>query len=431
VFAKKRAIALAAVLAAGVASLTGCSGSTQASAGPVTINYWDWTPGMEKVVDVWNKDHPDIQVKFTKVVGADAPTKFLTAIKAGSGAPDIMQTEIQSVASFVANDALADISKYVGPDLKSQFPEALWNQVTLKSGALYTVPQNTGLMVFYYRTDVFKKYGLAVPKTWQEYADTARKLHAADPTAYLGNFSAPDAGWFTGLAQQAGGSWWSTNGGSWTSQIDDSATKKVANFWGGLVQEGVIDNKPNFTPEWNSRMASGALAGWVGAAWAPAILTGSAPDAAGKWAVAPLPQWDTASPATGTWGGAGLGVSSQSKHPEQAAKFVEWVNASKAGLTELIKDTGGLFPSSTTYAGDVLTAPPAYFSNQPDFWKVISGQVSTLQNFTYGPNTNVAYSAYSDAFGKAAEAKQASAFVSAGVQKTTQNDLEQSGFSKK
>jgi multiple sugar transport system substrate-binding protein len=436
-----RASVVAAV-AATTLGLVGCSspsepttagsGGSTTSSGPVTLTYWDWTPGMEKVVAEWNAANPGIQVNFTKVAGQEAPTKFLTAIKAGSGAPDIMLTEFQSIPTFVAQGALADISKSVDPSLKSQFSDASWNQVTLGTGAVYAVPQNSGLMMFYYRADVFDKYKLSVPKTWAEYADTARKLHKADPKSYLGTFSAGDPGWFVGLSQQAGASWWGVENGKWSVNVDQTGTQKVADFWGGLVQEGVIDNKPFFTPAFNQSLTDGTLAGWISGAWAGAIFIGSAPDAAGKWKVAPLPQWDAAAPGDGTWGGAGLGVSSQSKHPAEAAKFIQWVNASQPGLTSLLKATGGLFPSDMTNGPKVLTEPPAYFKDQTDFWTVVSGQASTLKPFTYGPNADLAYSAFTDAFGKAAEARTSTAFVDAvkTVNKTTVDDLAAKGFSK-
>jgi len=55
----------------------------------------------------------------------------------------------------------ADISKY-DDNLKSDFPAGNWNQVTLGGSALYGVPQDAAPMALFYRTDLFKKYGLTV-----------------------------------------------------------------------------------------------------------------------------------------------------------------------------------------------------------------------------------------------------------------------------
>ena len=81
------------------------------AAGPVELTFWTWAPNMDKVVEIWNQDHPDIQVTVNKQDGGDpAVTKLLTAIKAGKGAPDIMQAEYQKIPTLVSNDALADIA---------------------------------------------------------------------------------------------------------------------------------------------------------------------------------------------------------------------------------------------------------------------------------------------------------------------------------
>jgi multiple sugar transport system substrate-binding protein len=245
-----------AVLATTALITSGCSADAGSGSGggsgPVELTYWAWAPNLDKVVDIWNEKNPDIHVTVNKQDGGDpAVTKLLTAIKAGSGAPDLMQAEYQKIPTLVSADALADISDGAG-DLEDHFAGGVWSSVTLGGDALYAVPQDTGPMMFYYREDILKQFGLSVPTTWEEYADVARKLHAADPTKYLGTFSANDAGWFTGLAQQAGASWWSIDGDAWGVDIAGDATTKVADYWGGLVEEGVIDNKPMYTPDWNS-----------------------------------------------------------------------------------------------------------------------------------------------------------------------------------
>ena len=52
------------------------------------------------------------------------------------------------------------------------------------------------------RAGIFKKYGLTVPTTWAQYMSDAKKLHAANPNAYIAAFPANDAQWFAGLAWQ-------------------------------------------------------------------------------------------------------------------------------------------------------------------------------------------------------------------------------------
>ncbi|SDS04099.1 carbohydrate ABC transporter substrate-binding protein, CUT1 family [Paraoerskovia marina] len=419
---------LATACSGGEASTTG--EDDQSAAGPVDLTFWTWAPNMENVVEIWNDENPDIQVTVNKQDGGDpAVTKLLTAIQAGSGAPDIMQAEYQKIPTLVSSDALADIAGDVDPSIAEGFPEGVWNAVTLGSDAVYAVPQDSGPMEFYYRADVFEELGLDVPTTWDEYADVARAVQEADPEKYLGTFSATDAGWFTGLAQQAGASWWGIDGDAWSVSIDSEPTRRVAEYWGGLVEEGVIDNKPMYTPEWNAALNDGSQIGWLSAVWAPGVLQGNAPDTAGLWEMAPMPQWDSAAPATGNWGGSAVAVTTQSEHPAQAAEFISWLNTSQEAVDALVSEAG-IYPAYTPAQAGALSAPPEFFSNQPDFYELAGEIAQTAGSFTYGPNVNVAYSAYNDEFGRAAEARSQSEFLQAveSMQSVTFDDLESSGF---
>ncbi|PPK98420.1 multiple sugar transport system substrate-binding protein [Kineococcus xinjiangensis] len=432
----KTAAKALATVAAAMLLATGCSGSSTEASGsggsdePVKLTYWTWTPNMDQVVAKWNEQNPDVQVTVNKQDGGDAAvTKLLTAIKAGSGAPDIMQAEYQAVPTLVAADALADISEELDGDVADKFPESAWEAVTLGSDAVYGVPQDSGPMMFFYRADLFEQYGIEVPTTWDEYAEAARKIKAADPSKFLGTFSAADPGWFTGLSQQVGASWWGVDGDTWQVDVDSEATKKVASYWGGLVEEGVIDNTPMYTPEWNAALNDGTQVAWLGAVWGPGVLEGNAESTKGKWKVAPLPNWDAATPANGNWGGSATSVTSQSKHPEAATEFITWLNTDPEAV-KLLAGTANVYPAATDARANALTEPPAFFADQPDFYDIAAEAAEAANPFTYGPNVNVAYSAYKDAFGKAAEAKSAAEFPKAveAVQETTVEDMQNSGF---
>ena len=169
-------------------------------------------------------------------------------------------------------------------------------------------------MMFYYRADMFTQSASRCPTTWDEYAETARALHAADPTKYLGTFSANDPGWFAGLAQQAGAKWWAIDGDAWRSASTTSRTQKVADYWGGLVAEGAIDNQPMYTPEWNAgaqqRHADRLARRRLGPGRARRA-TPPTPRASGGRAAAAV---DARASANGNWGGSSTAVTTQSKH---------------------------------------------------------------------------------------------------------------------
>ncbi len=425
ILAGATAVGLTSTLAA-----CGSSGSDSGkTSGPVKLTYWSWAPGMEKVAAIWNKKNPDIKVTVSKQAsGGEIVTKLITAKKAGN-APDLMQVEYQSLPTLVSNDVLADIAKYA-KNTKAQFADGMWQMVTLGTDALYAVPQDAGPLMFYYREDLFKKYGLKVPTTWDEFAKTARAAKKAAPDAYLTTFSSNDPGLFAGLAQQAGGKWWTVDsGGKWTVGIDDAGTKKVAEFWGGLVEEGVLDNRPMYTPAWNNALNKGTHLAWVSAVWAPGVLVSSAPDTKGKWRMAPLPQWSAGENTTGSWGGSSTGVSTDSKNAEAAAKFARWLNTDPEALAALVK-YAGIYPAATAaQSGDVLQTPE-FFPNQKDFYADAAKIAQTTVASSWGPNVQTAYQTFNDDFGAACKAKKKAQFMSAlnTMQGKTFQDMKKSGF---
>jgi multiple sugar transport system substrate-binding protein len=430
----RRLVTIPVAVTLGATALAGCGSSDDddsgAGSGPVSLTYWAWAPGMDKVVDLWNrgqgkKDRIEVTVK-KQASGDTLVTKILTAHKAEK-APDLVQAEYQALPTLVSNDALADIAGDVD-GVEDKFAEGVWQQTTLGSDAVYAIPQDSGPMMFYYREDLFEKYGLEVPETWEQFAETARALKKKAPQTDLTTFSANDSGLFAGLAQQAGAKWWTTKGDTWKVGIDDAASRKVADFWGGLVKEGAIDNQPMYTPAWNKAMNTGKQIAWVSAVWAPGTLTTAAPDTKGKWAMAPLPQWTAGDDVTGSWGGSSTAVTTDSKHRSAAAKFASWLNTDPAALTALAKE-GGIYPAATTaQTSDAFAEPPAYFSNQPDFYTQAAAIAKTAAPSAWGPNVNVAYTTFNDAFGAAAKNRSDFGAALTEMQDETVADLEKQGF---
>ncbi|MGA6876621.1 extracellular solute-binding protein [Streptomyces pratensis] len=427
------AVSTAAALAA-TALLSGCGtddgGDEPAASGPASLTYWAWAPGLDKVADIWNKG-PGKEAGITVTVkkqasGDDLVTKIITAAKAHK-APDLVQAEYQALPTLVSNDVLADISEEAG-DAKGEFADGIWQQATLGSDALYALPQDSGPLMFYYRQDLFEQYGLTVPTTWDEFAETARALKKKAPDKDLTTFSSNDSGLFAGLAQQAGAKWWTTGGDKWKVAIDDPATQKVADFWGGLVKEGAVDNQPMYTPAWNKALNTGKQIAWVSAVWAPGTLTTAAPGTKGKWAMAPLPQWTAGENVTGSWGGSSTAVTNDSTNKKAAATFAKWLNTDPTALAALVKE-GGIYPAATAaQTGGALAKAPDYFSNQPGFYTEAAKIAQGTAPAAWGPNVNVAYSAFKDSFAAAAKNKSDFRPALTAMQDATVADLKKQGF---
>src|SRR5882757_3747731 len=192
-------------VAVGASLLAACSSGSGTSSTPSTnpnekveLAFWTWVPNIDKVVSLWNTAHPNIHVTASnQAQGDEEVTKVLTAAKAGN-APDLFQAEYQALPTLVSNDVAADI-KAQTTDVKSHFADGVWQQVTLGTDSVYALPQDSGPMMLYYRTDLFQKFGLTVPKTWDEFAADAKTVRQKDPKKFLSTFSSADPGWFAGL----------------------------------------------------------------------------------------------------------------------------------------------------------------------------------------------------------------------------------------
>lgn len=424
------AIPLSAVVGIGALSACSTTGTGGDESGPVQLTFVNWDNGMDKVVDAWNSANPDIQVKLIKPSGTGYTlyNKLITDNKAGTN-PDIAEIEYPAIPLMISNQVIVPIDDYV--DQLDNYTANVLDRVQFE-GKTYGVPQNICPLVFFYRKDIFDSLGLQPPKTWAEFEQAAKKVHDSDKSTYIMNFDANSPEWFAGLSEQAGGNWWSASGDTWSVNIDDQATQKVASYWQDLLDKDLVAPGPSWSPEWNTSMNTGKIVGWISGQWAPNQLPSIAPDTAGKWAAAPVPAWTDGDQKIGTWGGEVEGVTSNSKHPKEAAEFVNWMNNSEEGLNLLIKNVQ-VFPASSKYQSlPALDTPPPFMSTQPDYNKLMAQLAGNVTGFDiWGPNANITFNTYSDAFGKAVQNKTSFLDALKTVQDTTVSDMEKSGYTVK
>jgi multiple sugar transport system substrate-binding protein len=417
------------------ALLAGCTGSddkndTAAPKGdpnaPAELSFWTWTTNIEKVVDIWNAKNPTQKVTVSRQAqGEEEITKVVTAHRAGN-APDLIHAEYQALPVLITNGVAADLSS-LAAEVKSEFTDGTW-QLTSFGGKAYAIPQDVGPMMLYYREDLFNQFGLQVPKTWDDFKTVAGQVRQKDPKRYLTTFSSGDPGWFAGLAEQAGANWWVNDNGTWTVAINDASTKKMATFWGDLVNGGIVSGKPMYTPEWNKAMSDGTLLAWPSAIWGAGVLEGVAPATKGKWKMVAMPQWDASSPATGYWGGSATAIWSKSPHRAQAEKFVKWLNTDPEALDAMIS-SGGIYPAAIKgQSAPSLAKAPAMMPNQPAFFADAAAIAKTARGFSWAPNVNVTYSQYSDLFAKAIQGKSDFGAAVDQLQTASVADLKKQGF---
>ena len=303
---------------------------------------WSWLPNFEMQIDLFRAAHPNIEVELVNAGQGDPQyANIRTSLKAGSGIPDVVNMEFQFISSFRQTGSLLDIGQWANPH-KAKFTPGSWEQVS-EGDEVYAMPWDSGPMAMIYRTDIFERYGIAVPRTWAEYADAAIKLHAADQNLFLTNATFIVGGWTNALLWQAGWRPIMRDGNALKIRINDQVAKDFSRYWQRLLDLGVIETI-GFTTEWFAGLDRGRYATWLAPAWGPVFLSNVAKNSAGKWRAADLPQWKDGDFVTSNWGGSTLAVMATTEHPAEAAELAIWLTTDPE-TTRLYTTKQFLFPT--------------------------------------------------------------------------------------
>ena len=371
----KKVTRVMAAIAAGAMALTvsACGGSSNANGAKVNsdktandsasctntvkkkgvqkVTVWAWYPAIEQVVDDFNETHDDLQVCWNNGgQGGGEYTKFQNAIKAGKGAPDVIQLEYEAMPQFMAGKEqhLVDLSQFGFTDHKDDYTEGAWKSVQLGSeDKVYGVPVDLGPFVMYVRQDIFDKYNVKVPTTWAEFEQAGKDLKAAGYDGYLTDFAPNGTAFNIALFAQKNQNVYNYSASDPTKasvNFNTDGVKEVLDYWQNLVKEGLVDTTDANTNDWTTNILGGKYATWVQASWQTGYLKGAG-DTNGQFRIYNAPVWDDSTPMVNQ-GGSAWAVTDQAKDTEAAYKVArELFDSDKAqeiGVTD-----GGLVPAWT------------------------------------------------------------------------------------
>ncbi|MFF4950208.1 ABC transporter substrate-binding protein [Streptomyces chattanoogensis] len=362
----------------------------------IELTFWSWVPGIDKPVDLWNRKNPEVQVTVEKVSAVDGEqyAKMHAAIKAGNP-PDLGQIEFPVIPSFLLDNGLLDLAPLGAARHKNKFFGWQWQQSVFGKG-IYAIPQASGPMGLFVRQDLFDRWDVQPPTTWDEYEAAAKKIRKKG--AWIETFSATNGNRLAGLAWQAGAKWYDTKGDTWIIGIDDEPTRKVADYWEALVKQKLIKTIPDRQNAWYKDLQTGAITAWVGASWGDALLVGNAPGTKGKWRAAPLPQWEKGGRTYANWGGSTTAVFAKAHYPKDALDFAVWLNTDPESIGLLI-DGGYGFPSARKgYATADLDVDKPFFGGQ-EYSKIFADAGAHVDtSWRWGPGVDTLYQRLGDAF---------------------------------
>jgi multiple sugar transport system substrate-binding protein len=317
---------------------------------PVTITFSSWVgnePTMQKMAKEFQKQHPNITVKFQNVPAEQSGQK-LTAQIAGGNPPDTAFVDASTVAGFAARNALVNLNNYISrsdvvdPD---DYVDA-FKTFTTYEDSLYGLPfdgESTGM---FYRTDLFEEAGISgPPTTWEEFEETAAKLTKPEEKQYGYILFAPESAyyWYPWL-WQAGGELLNEDG---QVAFDSDVAEEAAEFYVGLTEYSPPDYLNSNSYDGRVAFANGQVAMYMAGAWFAGVLDGEFPKLKGKWAAAPLPEGE-AGCAT-TIAGDALVVFADSENQDAAWKWIEFLSTPENMAEWTFKSEGStLLPPRTS-----------------------------------------------------------------------------------
>jgi multiple sugar transport system substrate-binding protein len=363
------------------------------------ITVWAWEPTLTKVVADFQTKYPKVKVNLIKNgSGNDQYTALQNAVKAGTGVPDLAQIEYFALPQFALSKAVTDLSPYGAKALDGTFTPGPWTSV--HSGEkIFGLPMDSGPMALFYNKEVFDKYKIEVPKTWAEYAAAAEKLHTANPKSYITSDTG-DAGFTTSMIWQAGGRPYKVDGTNVGINFTDAGTQKFTAQWQQMIDKKLLAPISGWSDAWYKGLGDGTIATLVIGAWMPPNLESGVKAAAGKWRVAPMPQWNAGEKVTSENGGSSLAVTEASQNKTLAYGFMKYATVGDGAQS---RTDQGAFPATTAQinADAFKNKEFPYLGGQKanEVLAEAANQVAT--GWSYLPFQVYANSVFNDSVGKA------------------------------
>ncbi|GAA4918034.1 arabinogalactan oligomer/maltooligosaccharide transport system substrate-binding protein [Nonomuraea thailandensis] len=198
----RRLLPSAAAVAALVLTVSACGGGGGETAAPPTqvsdpskvsgeVTWWDTTrpdsegPTFQALIKEFQAKYPQVKVNYVNVPSDQAQNQFQTAAQAGTGAPDVIRSEVAWTSQFASLGYLQPLDGSRAVDQPDDFlPGPLSS--TEYNGKTYAVPQVTDTLALIYNKRLLKEAGHEEPpKTIAELKQTALDVKAKTGAAGL------------------------------------------------------------------------------------------------------------------------------------------------------------------------------------------------------------------------------------------------------
>ncbi|MFI6081004.1 extracellular solute-binding protein [Streptomyces sp. NPDC051217] len=335
----RRGITATALVATLALAATACGGGDEESEGKSgsgelsgTVTWWDTsTVGSEdkvfkKLAEDFEAKHKGVDVTYVNVPFGEAQNKFKNAAQSGSGAPDVIRSEVAWTPEFADLGYLAPLDGTPAlKDEKDFVPQAAAS--TRYDDKTYAVPQVIDSLGIFYNKKLFKDAGVEVPTTIDELKTVSKTVK--DKTGKTGMYlRGDDAYWFLSFLYGEGGDL--VDAKDKTVTVDSPAGVKAMEVVKDLVDSGAA--KTDATDGWENMQAAfkdGDVAMMINGPWAIAD-TYAGPQFKDKanLGVAPVPAGSAGQGAP--QGGHNLAVYAGSKNLDASYAFIEYMSSAES-----------------------------------------------------------------------------------------------------
>jgi putative chitobiose transport system substrate-binding protein len=181
-----------------VVGMTGCTGSDPAADNSERVKLEFWTINLKKnfsgyiegAIQEYERNHPNVDIHWVDVPGADMTGKLFTALSSGS-APDLVNETSEGLSVLQGYHALRQISEVVAKEKMAPYIDGLVKSVTNRDGEVMAIPwYHAGPPIGLINTELYQKAGLSSDKpaqTWDELFAYGKQIHQRLPHVYGSN----------------------------------------------------------------------------------------------------------------------------------------------------------------------------------------------------------------------------------------------------
>jgi multiple sugar transport system substrate-binding protein len=381
------ALALSAIVAA---SCTGGESSSSTNSNgshePVTITIQDYygasTP-MKPVIKSFEQAYPWITVKYEAVDWDTLHEKFTVQVSSGD-APDVATLDMTWIPTFASNGLLENLSDISGGTMNDK---AITDQYTQGGVDAMTFDGNIVTMLFdfdvyglFYRADVFKQKGVAVPTTWDEWTAAAEKVAEDDNgdgkcDKYCFQVS-PDTFHWSQFLYQNGGSILNADGTQ--AAFNSPEGVQALEYYKGFLDDGTGIYWGASAGDRQAGLKDGRIGMFTDGPYYMGIMKSGAPELSGEWGVALAPY---AKQPGSYLGGTGLSIPVGAEHPQEAWDFIQFMLRPE-NATKIFTIAGAAPGLTAALQSKAVDKPDPYFSDQNTL-PVFLDAMSTATHFPY------------------------------------------------